>query len=56
MLMARDFHCGFKTAVYVRTVCLRRVVEREGVIKCLTVRDLISPGAEQEDKRPRSHL
>src|SRR5438445_13844834 len=30
--------------VYVRTVYVRRVVEREGVIKCLTVRDLISPG------------
>src|SRR5258708_28828011 len=44
MLMARDFHCGFKTAVYVRTVCLRRVVEREGVSKCLTVRYLMSPG------------
>src|SRR6266446_4990938 len=42
--MARDFHCGFKIAVYVRTVCVRRVVEREGVIKCLTVRDLLSPG------------
>src|SRR6266581_1474215 len=27
-----------------RTVYVRRVVEREGVIKCLTVRDLISPG------------
>src|SRR6266851_2285875 len=37
--MARDFHCGFKIAVYVR-----RVVEREGVIKCLTVRNLMSPG------------
>src|SRR6266853_7007997 len=33
MLMARDFHCGFKIAVYARTVWLRRVVEREGVIK-----------------------
>src|SRR6266851_2777734 len=33
MLMARDFHCGFKIAVYARTVCVRRVVEREGVIK-----------------------
>ena len=32
--MARDFHCGFKIAVYVRKVCVRRVVEREGVIKC----------------------
>src|SRR6266705_6129130 len=42
--MARDFHCGFKSAVYARTVYVRRVVEREGVIKCLTVRDLISPG------------
>src|SRR6266446_2634108 len=42
--MARDFNCGFKIAVYVRTVCVRRVVEREGVIKCLTVRDLLSPG------------
>ena len=42
--MARDFHCGFKIAVYARTVCVRRVVEREGVIKCLTVRDLVSPG------------
>src|SRR2546425_11669291 len=44
MLMARRFHCGFKTAVYVRTVCLRRVVEREGVSKCLTVSSLMSPG------------
>src|SRR6266851_3481273 len=34
MLMARDFHCGFKIAVYARTVYVRRVVEREGVIKC----------------------
>ncbi len=34
MLMARDFHCGFKIAVFVRTVCVRRVVEPEGVIKC----------------------
>ena len=42
--MARDFHCGFKIAVYVRTVYVWRVVEREGVIKCLTVRDLLSPG------------
>src|SRR6266852_5571697 len=31
--MARDFHCGFEIAVYVRTVCVRRVVEREGVMK-----------------------
>ena len=31
--MARDFHCGFKIAVYVRKVYVRRVVEREGVIK-----------------------
>src|SRR5467141_1693209 len=31
--MARDFHCGFKIAVYARTVYVRRVVEREGVIK-----------------------
>src|SRR6266705_6807232 len=30
--------------VYVRTVYVRRVVEREGVIKCLTVRNLMSPG------------
>src|SRR5712664_1802863 len=42
--MARDFKGGFKIAVYVRTVYVRRVVEREGVIKCLTVRDLVSPG------------
>src|SRR5713226_1899314 len=34
MLMARNFHCGFKIAVYVRKVYVRRVVEREGVIKC----------------------
>src|SRR6266568_9356386 len=34
MLMARDFHCGLKIAVYVRTVYVRRVVEQEGVIKC----------------------
>src|SRR6266581_7122117 len=27
-----------------RTVYVRRVVEREGVIKCLTVRNLMSPG------------
>src|SRR6266581_5122764 len=33
MLMARDFHCGLKIAVYVRTVYFRRVVEPEGVIK-----------------------
>src|SRR6266849_2295557 len=32
--------------VYVRTVYARRVVEREGVIKFLTVRSLMSPGAE----------
>ena len=44
--MARDFHCGFEIAVYARTVYVRRVVEREGVIKCLTVRYLMSPGAE----------
>src|SRR6266852_3769968 len=31
--MARDFNGGFEIAVYVRTVCVRRVVEREGVIK-----------------------
>src|SRR5258708_20701306 len=31
--MERDFHCGFKIAVYVRKVYVRRVVEREGVIK-----------------------
>ena len=41
--MARDFHCGFKTAVYVRRVGIRRVVEREGVIKCLTVRCCARP-------------
>ena len=34
MLIARDFHCGFKIAVYVGKVYVRRVVEREGVIKC----------------------
>src|SRR6266436_9260616 len=33
VLMARDFKGGFKIAVYARTVCVRRVVEREGVIK-----------------------
>src|SRR5229473_7097196 len=33
MLMARDFHCGFKIAIYVRTVYVRRIVEREGVMK-----------------------
>src|SRR5467141_733497 len=31
--MARDFNGGFKIAVYARTVCVLRVVEREGVIK-----------------------
>src|SRR5258708_32335971 len=31
--MARDFKGGFKIAVHVRTVYVRRVVEREGVIK-----------------------
>src|SRR6266487_2350428 len=31
--MARDFKGGFKIAVHVGTVCVRRVVEREGVIK-----------------------
>ena len=31
--MARDFHCGFKIAIYVRTVYVRRIVEREGVMK-----------------------
>ena len=31
--MARDFNGGFEIAVYVRTVDVRRVVEREGVIK-----------------------
>src|SRR5467141_3411049 len=30
--------------VYVRTVYVRRVVEPEGVIKCLAVRNLMSPG------------
>src|SRR3989442_683324 len=33
MLMARDFNRGFEIAVYARTVGIRRVVEREGVIK-----------------------
>src|SRR5216683_4540022 len=33
MLMARDFKGGFKIAVYARTVYVRRVVEREGVMK-----------------------
>ena len=42
--MARDFHCGLKIAVYVRTVYVRRAVEPEGVIKCLTVRNLMYPG------------
>ncbi len=32
--MARNFHCGLKSAVYARTVLVRRVVEREGVSKC----------------------
>src|SRR5712691_7414149 len=32
--MARDFNGGFEIAVYARTVGIRRVVEREGVIKC----------------------
>ena len=54
--MARDFNGGFEIAVYVRTVDVRRVVEREGVIKCLTVRNLMSRGAEQAGKRPRSHF
>src|SRR6266849_3110986 len=31
--MARAFHCGFKIAIYVRTVYVRRIVEREGVMK-----------------------
>src|SRR6266852_3213459 len=31
--MARDFNRGFEIAVYARTVGIRRVVEREGVIK-----------------------
>src|SRR6266849_9735462 len=35
---------GVLRTVYVRRVYVRRVVEREGVIKCLTVRDLMSPG------------
>src|SRR6266478_6503610 len=30
--------------IYVRTVYVRRLVEREGVSKCLTVRYLMSPG------------
>ena len=34
-----------QTAQVLRMVYVRRVVEREGVIKCLTVRYLISPGA-----------
>ncbi len=42
--MARDFNGGFKIVVYVRRVDIRRVVEREGVIKYLTVRYLMSPG------------
>src|SRR5437879_9366289 len=33
--MARDFDRGFEIAVYARTVYVRRVVEREGVIKFL---------------------
>src|SRR5712691_168507 len=33
MLMARDFKGGLKIAVYARRVGIRRVVEREGVIK-----------------------
>src|SRR6266852_3634312 len=32
--MARDFNGGLEIAVYVRRVGIRRVVEREGVIKC----------------------
>src|SRR5437899_4648257 len=32
--MARDFKGGLEIAVYARTVLVRRVVEREGVIKC----------------------
>src|SRR6266478_7797225 len=31
--MARDFNGGFKIAVHVRTVYVRRVVDREGVTK-----------------------
>ena len=31
--MARDFDRGLEIAVYARTVYVRRVVEREGVIK-----------------------
>src|SRR6266436_5868062 len=42
--MARDFNRGLEIAVYARTVYVRRVVEREGVSKCLTVRYLISTG------------
>src|SRR5438309_1324354 len=34
-----------QTAQVLRTVYVRRVVEREGVIKFLTVRNLLSPGA-----------
>ena len=33
MLMARDFKGGLEIAVYARTVDVRRVVEREGVIQ-----------------------
>jgi len=54
--MARDFHRGLEIAVYVRRVYVRRLVEPEGVIKCLTVRNLISPGAAQVGKRPGRRL
>src|SRR6266849_8171986 len=41
--------------VYVRTVYVRRVVEREGVIKSLTVRNLMSPGAEGGCRKASVH-
>src|SRR5258708_4596958 len=45
---------GLRT-VYVRRVYVRRVVEREGVIKFLTVRNLISPGAEGGCRKASVH-
>src|SRR5713101_8016778 len=41
--------------VYVRTVYVRRFVERQGVIKSLTVRILMSPGAEGGCRKASVH-
>src|SRR6266851_3354626 len=46
---------GPKRAQVLRTVYVRRVVEREGVIKSLTVRNLASSGAEGDCRNAAVH-